>query len=371
MRAVILTVGLFCASSALAADIRRGNVLTVPADEIVHDDLYLAGSEIHVLGTVDGDLVVAGSAIVVSGVVNGDVIAAGSALRISGDVLGSVRAAGADVIVDGEVAEDVIAAGSKVSLPMRASVGRDLVLGASEARVEGGVGRGVRATASTLVLGSQVGGDVEARASDLEVLPGTRIGGNLSYSAGDVVMNDGAVVQGETLRSEERPAGRGVGWAVANWLRALVGMLVAGLLFVALFPDFVRNSEKALRERPLPSLVAGLVVLFGLPLVAVLVGIVGAVVGGWWIGLVALAILALASLAGVFVAGVTLGRWLLERVGRPSAQLGWGLLAGLVLLLLVAAVPYVGGLVLLAALLFGLGALALAGVDRRRHAFTA
>ena len=78
MRASLLAVGLLAATPALAADIRQGTVLTVPAGEVVRDDLYLAGSEIHVLGTVDGDLVVAGSAIVVSGVVNGDVIAAGS-----------------------------------------------------------------------------------------------------------------------------------------------------------------------------------------------------------------------------------------------------------------------------------------------------
>lgn len=368
MRAAWLAMGLLHASSAMAADIRQGNVLTVPADEIVRDDLYLVGNEIHVLGTVDGDLIAAGSAVIVSGVVNGDVIAAGSALRIGGAVLGSVRAAGADVIVDGEVAEDVIVAGNELSVPMRGSIGRDLVLAASQGRVEGRVGRRVDAAAGTLVLSSQVGGDVEADVGELHLEPGARVAGDVRYAAREVETAEGAVIGGQMVRTEEPDTGRRVGWAIAAWLRALVGMLVAGLLFVALFPRFTREAEAALRQRPLASLAAGLVVMVGLPLAAVLVGVLGAIVGGWWIGLVALGVLAVASLAGVFVAGVTLGRWLLERVGRPSAQLGWGLVAGLVLLLLVSAVPFAGAVVMFAALLFGLGALALAGVEGRRQA---
>lgn len=368
MRASLLVVGLLAATPALAADIRQGGVLTIPAGEVVSDDLYLAGSEIHVLGTVDGDLVVAGSAVVVSGVVNGDVIVAGNSIHVGGDVLGSVRAAGADVLVDGEVAQDVLVAGSEVRVPMRGTIGRDLVLTAREAVVEGHVGRRVRASAATFVLGSQVGGDVEARAGRLRVAPGARVEGDLRYGAREVTIDDAARVHGQTVRTEGPEARGGVGLAIVSWLRALVGMLVAGLLFVALFPQLARRAEHALRERPLPSLAAGLVLMVGLPLAAVLIGVVGAFVGGWWIGLVALAALGLASLAGVFVAGVTLGRWLLERVGRPARRLGWGLAAGLVLLLLVGAIPVVGGLAVLAALLFGLGALALAGVDVRRQA---
>ena len=122
---------------------------------------------------------------------------------------------------------------------------------------------------------------------------------------------------------------------------------------------------EALVHRPWVSLGVGVGVLIGLPLLAVLLFILGSLVGGWWLGLVALAAYAVLLAVGVPVAAVGVGGAILRVFGRP-VHVALALFVGLVVLLLVALVPILGAIVILLALLFGLGASTLAIVRGRR-----
>lgn len=363
-----LTVG----PGAHAAEFLRGERVVIGAEQVIHDDLYIAGNTVEVLGTIDGDLVVAARQARLSGVVTGDVLAAAGELVLEGDVVGSVRGAAGTLIVTAEIAEDAVLAGGQVRVPVQARVGRDLVVTAGEGQIEGTVGEDASLNGNDIALRSQIGGDVQVRAASLTIADGARIGGDLRYGSEEARIGSNAVIRGEVSRDESW-TGRGGGalWGVWTWLRALIGLFLAGIALVLVFPGFTGRAEEALRGRPLGSLVAGLVTLVGAPLVAILLFVIGAFVGGWWLGLVALALLGMAVVAGVLLSGVTVGHLLLGRLGRPSAHPIWALLLGLALLLLVGAVPVLGGLVMLVATVFGLGALALAGLGGLRGAHAA
>lgn len=370
-QAALVALALGAAPAAHGAELISGQTVVIGPEDVVHDDLYVAANRVEILGTVDGDLVLLAGEARVAGVVTGDILAAAGDLAVTGDVVGSVRAAGGTLVLTAEIAEDAVLAGGDVVLPMQGRVGRDLVLAAGDASVEGIVGNDVIAAARALHLESQVGRDVVARTDELVVGDGARIGGDLRYAADEEVgLADRAIVRGELVRigAAEPGFAERLLWGLLGWVRALLGLFVAGLLLVAIFPGFTARAETALTTRPWASLAAGLLAVVGVPLVAVLVLFAGGLVGGWWLGLVALAILVLAMLGGVLVAGVTVGHWLLAKVGRPSAHAAWALLAGLVLLLLVGAVPILGGIVVLAATLLGLGAMAIAGISADRAA---
>jgi len=87
-------------------------------------------------------------------------------------------------------------------------------------------------------------------------------------------------------------------------------------------------------------------------------------------GPVLLAVLLLAGLAllplGYAIVGLYLGHLVLQRAGRADQADAWHLLIGLVLLGLVSIVPLAGSIILLAVLLFGLGALVIALVATYR-----
>ena len=175
-------------------------------------------------------------------------------------------------------------------------------------------------------------------------------------------MEPGAIVRGTTTRLEAEaapaapsPAAQ-LGERALDWFRTLVGLAAFGLVLVLLFPSFMQRSTEALVQAPWASLGLGFALLVGVPVAAVLLFVAGLLVGGWWLGLLALALYFLMLPIGCAIVGLFVGRLVMQRAGRPGVASGWSLLASLALLGVVSLVPIAGGIAILAALTFGLGA---------------
>ena len=97
-----------------------------------------------------------------------------------------------------------------------------------------------------------------------------------------------------------------------------------------------------------------------MPIVAIIAFVIGLIVGGWWLALAALALYAIALAVGYVLAGYFVGSRGVALAFRQQVHPLLSLLAGLVVLTLVALIPFLGGLVTLVAGVFGLGALTLA-----------
>ncbi len=123
---------------------------------------------------------------------------------------------------------------------------------------------------------------------------------------------------------------------------------------------------RTIGSAPWQSLGLGALLLIGVPIVAVIVLIVGLLIGGWWLALIALVLYGMVLVLGYIVAGLRLGRWVLAWIGRPEAHLILALLVGLALLTLLGLLPYIGFVVALLAVLFGMGALVWALVRTRQ-----
>jgi hypothetical protein len=370
LRAGLLAVALVAAcmpAGALAAEVRQGDTVTLGPEEVLGEDLYVFGGTVLIQGTVRGDVVSTARRLEIAGTVEGDVLSLSGELRISGQVRGSVRSAAGTLVVAGQVGEDAVLAGGRVRLEPGARVGRDVFLAANEAALLGAVGGEVQAAAEELTLGAPVSGNVRAEVGTLTLTDAAHIGGSLRYrSARDSQLAPGATVAGPVERLSPHPGREGPFVYLIGWLRSLVGLFALGLLLVLLMPDFARRVPVTLHQAPWRSLGWGAAVLVGTPVLAALLILVGVLLGGWWIGLIALG-LYLVALALCFpVVGLFLGRWLLDRFGKAGTPLGVALLLGLALLTLVGRVPVLGALIVLATVLFGLGALVLTMARSRR-----
>lgn len=363
----LLMLGALMPGLALAAEFRRGDMVQVGPQEVIDEDLYAFGRVVNIQGTVRGDLIAAGEQVDISGTVEGDVMSASARSRISSQVRGSLRAASSELLVSGPVGEDAILAAGNLQLTPRARVGKDLYLASGDARVNAPVTGELRAAAGTLTLSAPVGQDMRAEVDTLRLNEGARIGGNLSYrSKRDAQMAPGVVAGTVERFGPERAQARGPFLGLYFWARSLIGLFALGLLLVLLSPNFARRAPAMLRQQPLPSLGWGAALFVGIPITAAFVFLVGLLLGGWWIGLFILALYALAIALCFPVVGMLIGRWLLERFHKTGAHLVVALLVGLVLLTLVGLVPVLGGLVALATILFGLGALLLTVVRSRQ-----
>jgi hypothetical protein len=170
----------------------------------------------------------------------------------------------------------------------------------------------------------------------------------------------------------------------------LVTLLLVGLLIIWVAPSWTEKATGALRAKPLPSLgwgvvsiaafaLALLVILIVTIIVTVVLGVItlGGLAGTTaWTGTLIMALLVFFfSIAVTYVTKVVVsllgGRLILTRL-KPDWAEGriWPLVVGVVLLIIITAIPILGWLVNLAVVLLGLGALWLLGRDvyRQRRA---
>jgi cytoskeletal protein CcmA (bactofilin family) len=203
-------------------------------------------------------------------------------------------------------------------------------------------------------ISGEVTGDVTVFAKRAVIESGARIGGDLRYGDEEPEIASGAQIDGEVSKEDwsDFPT---VGWlgALALWLAITLSSLALGLLLLLIAPRAADAAYRQTRENPWASAAAGLAIFAALPILAVLalVTLVGLPLG---IGLL-LALLPLAAIAYVTTLWVV-GRLVLKPPrGRVASFLvGWAIFRALAL------IPVLGIIVWFAAVVFGLGVLALA-----------
>jgi hypothetical protein len=353
---------------ASAADLRQGSDVTVGQTETVNDDIYAGAGTISINGTVNGNVIAGGGTITVSGNITRDLIVGGGTVNVTGHVGGSIIAAGGNLTLNGPVEHDIVVTGGMIDIGSGATIGRDLVVAGGSATVSAPIARRVQMSSGNLTLKNRVGGDVRGRVDHLK-LDGAQIGGNLDYTSNNSVeLVNGGRVAGTTTRHTPTDRGGDAGNAFLGWLRELIGLLALGLLLIFLLPGLAVRSIDTLRAQPWPSLGIGAGILVITPIVALIVFVIGLLIGGWWLGLLLVPLWILALAIGYVVSGFLMGRLLFARLGWGGYHDALALLGGLFVLTVVGLIPVVGWLVGLAALVLGAGALALTVSRRMRGA---
>jgi len=348
---------LLVTAPGLAFVSRGGDVVTV--SEEVRDDLYVAGGTVTVRGPVDGDVAAAGGTVLLEGPTSGGVLATGGTVWIRGQIGRGVRAAGGTVGVKTSVGTDAVLAGGLVTLERGARVGRDVVAAGGTVHLLGEVGRRVRVAGGTVFIGGPVGGDVEVDADRVVVLPEARIAGRLRYrSAQPAEVRPGARIEGGIVREAvARPPevlpGRG-GFPWVRWTLEALWLLVLGFVVQAVLPQASAHiAEEVWRAGR--NLLVGFVLLVAVPVAALLLLLT---VVGIPLGLLALGLYAATLYLGQVFTGRRIGEELLRRALRTSTVSPYAATAvGVLGLVVLFALPWVGWIVRLGAVLLGFGAI--------------
>ncbi|MGB3632527.1 MAG: hypothetical protein WA982_00650 [Rubrobacteraceae bacterium] len=409
---VALLAALLFASSAGAIETRSGDDVVIGSDEVVEDDLYAGADNVTVDGTVKGDLVAGGGTIRINGTVEGDLIAAGQTVIVNGKVEDDARIAGQALVIgeDARIADDLISAAYSLEGKPGSTVGGELIYGGYQALLAGTVDQNVRGGMGALELDGNVGGNVnvgvggangeptgaqfapnpEVTLPDVEpgltLTDSARVGGNLNYESstrGDIA--SGAEIAGNVNYQEvaadeaAEPGPTGATAVLLDSARRFVTLLLIGLLLVWVTPGLVRGAADVLRDRPLISLgwgaldfvvfgVAALLVLLATVLLALGFGLV--TLGGLAAAIIGLGTLAEVVLAVVFAIAIGFLAPVIVSFLGGRMLLGWALpdraedrvlplVAGLILYVLLRAIPILGILVAIAVALIGLGALSI------------
>lgn len=366
---ILLILVLGSPEFAVALDLRRDVDTQIDAGETISETLVCTGEIIAIEGTIDGDLIVAAERFTLRGTVTGNLYVFAGEIEIDGLIEGSVLAVAERITLSGRVDGGVALAGDRVTIMDGARLARDVMVFGEGVRLAGHVARDVTFAGDWIevradiardlhVLGAhrvalldraRIGGDVRGqlmgRNAEVEVAPGSEVGGEIKVSTKSMLHD-------HYLAHYKNP-----GFYLIVLIGA-AGAFVFGLLIYLLDPRLFDADPPDARGF-VRSLGVGFAVLLSSPVAIVLVGLT---VVGIPVAILGLFFLITAVYTSfVLVAGL-LGRAVLAPSEPGIASFAPSLLVGVLILSAVAALPFVGPAIRILAILFGLGCL----LDRAR-----
>lgn len=358
MSALLLALAL--PQPAGAAEVRRGQSISVPAGETVHNDLIAAGASVRIEGTVEGDVIAFTRDLTVTGHVTGDVIAFTQEALIDGTVDGNVRVFSRGVILQGNVGKNVSAFGSSVDTISKSNVGGGMIVLAGETDFDGKIQRDLLGMVGRTDLDGLIGGQAWIRGGSLTVASSAEIRGPATFEGREQpVVQAGAKLASpiriEILQEMQRNR-RSTARIVIRAIFGYGGALVVGILLLIAFPGFFRAVLRETGSIGLPIGIGALALIAAVFLLVLGVLLLFVGVGAGVAGLLAYAPI-------LYVAQVFVGAWLGNKImGEPPAVTSAviaRMAVGLLILRIAEFVPVLGGLVLLAVFLWGTGAVLL------------
>ena len=361
--------GLLLLAFPVRAETRAAPTVVIGPNEVVHGDLYAGASTVRVEGIVEGDLVTSAGTVEIPGRVMGDVLAAAGTVRVSGLIDGSLRALGGQLELSGRVGEDVLAGGGTFTAESSGAIGRDLMVSAGEVKLRAPVSGDVSLTAGNVVLGGAIAGSTKLTVQTLQVEGPAQLG-PLEYRSAKaaIIAPEATVGAVSRIEPDTQQPGAVVFGFLLSWVRGFFAFSLLGLLLAVISPRFARAVPEVLRQTPWHSLGWGALVLLATPFVTFALFLAGLLLGGWWLGLIAGGLAMTAVAISFPVVGFRLGQLLVARTSMSSAKRLGALLVGVATLTLALRIPLLGAAVALAVVLFGLGAIVLAGVQLRKGA---
>jgi cytoskeletal protein CcmA (bactofilin family) len=357
-------LGLLCCLVALSAGttVRAEDEGTVERD--FGSDRFAAGGTLLIKLAVDGDLIAAGGRLDVNTTVGGDALLAGGNVITNKKISQNLYAAGGRLQINDAIGRNARVAGGQIEFSPNSDIAGNLSAVGGQITLNGKVKGLVQAAGGRVKIDSSIGGDVRVTAGQLELGPNARIAGKLLYASREPLKRDPAAqVQGEMKTFEpaggwpvpenvEHNMGRRGGW---TWT---IGLLIVALAFTLLLPDFHVSLADQQRSDVAKRFLVGFITLVCVPAAALLFLIT---IIGVPLGLLTMLLYFLLLVLGYVSTGITVGQWGRQRIKPDSINSTvWNVgsaVIGVLLVSLLARIPWLGGWVALAALLFGLGAL--------------
>jgi cytoskeletal protein CcmA (bactofilin family) len=349
--------------------------LTIRPGETHKGNIVRFAPSVAIEGTLDGDLWTTASTVRISGVVTGDVFAGGSSVDLTGKVEKSFRAAAGSIVVDGTVEGNVLVVGGNLVLGSKAHVVGSVTAYTGEFTHHGVVDGSLTFTGGTARIGGKVLDDATLTADAIQIEPGARVEGDITYSTrkpmddeltaitgGDVTYDEAHVLEKKEKKKQEhklRPTKFGVG----VWIAFFTASFLFGCALLAVFKEHEPKVTLAIRTDALRCTGIGFVSI--LVTIAVCLSLI-LLITIPFIVIYLIAYLVAFYLAKVPVA-IWLGRFVLEKVNRPSGPY-MALFVGLIVLYLVFMIPFcfLGAVVQFFTALLGLGAMTMTYLAHRQ-----
>jgi cytoskeletal protein CcmA (bactofilin family) len=337
----------------------KNQSLDVKKDEVLKKDLFFAGAQLRIDGTVDGDVYTLAQDVDVTGHVTGDIICIARSVRISGQIDGNIRCVTNNVAISGTVEKNVTSMNEDFHLDSNGKVGHNLLTMGQIVNVDGKVGRDVFAMFETGIISASIGGNLKARGHALTISSGAQIDGQAKFEGenpADVASGAKLAFPLEYTKLEHKSQeDRGsVGYYIWRVIWAGAWILL-GLVLTSLMPTFAREAVES-AERYGAALGLGILVFFGAAIAAFIACIT---IVGLLVGVSSLFLWLVCLFSSYVVVGAVVGRWILGKANDLWPAIG-RMALGVLIVVVVTGIPHIGGWIKFGVWVWGMGAIALA-----------
>ena len=338
--------------SVSAATIKTNETLFISED--INDDLYAAGGELYVSSKIVGDAALFGSIVKVEQDVSEDLLLFGSQVDVNGNIGDDARIIGSQINIDSQIGGDLIALGSQINIKKGSVINKDLILLGAMMDINANVNGDARLVGGIITINGPIQGDVKIDADTLRFGEGGVIRGNLEY-VGEKPSFDESKVEGEITQSTDVPLNfKTKGQVAFGKIYFFLTLFVTGIFFMILAHNFTNRTTETIVNKSWLSLGIGILALIVVPIISIILLFT---IVALPIGLFALMLWGFGIYFSLVFGAILTGKLIF---GKSKINTFVALFLGALIFTLLTWIPVLGGIIIFAAILLGMGSMTLA-----------
>ena len=354
---VICAAVLLMAPALVSADtvIRTGETVSIDSDQRVDGDFYSAASILNLSGEVTEDMSAVGGKITLNGNVGKDALLLGGSVDVHGSVGDDLRIVGGDVILAEPVTGDVFVIARSITILDTASIGGDLIVYGADVEISGSVGGDILGNVQSLRLDAPVKGAIDVTAIQFTVGDRADVKGTVRYvSAQTLARSPNAKISGEITRNDPVVDETNLPGAKAVLIPVLM-VLFSALVWYLIARKLLTSIVDRALVRGIRPVATGFITFFAAPVIIVILTIS---VLGTLVGITAFAAYLFAVLLAIVSSAAVLGQLIIKLYKKELSPLSpLTLCIGVAAMTLLAVIPAIGPIALVALFMITLGAL--------------
>jgi hypothetical protein len=274
---------------------------------------------------------------------------------------------GNNVNVIGKVGKNVSFFGDTVRIDAKGSVDGSAMMFGSDMNIEGQLGRDLLFMGDRVTVIGKVGGSIDEKGASLEIGSGAQVDGAVRFEGEhEAVVSSGAKLASPVQFTQHVHKREDIGHTSVFWTAVLaIAFALYGMVLFLVTPSFARESVHS-AENIGASLGLGLLVFCGVFIGAL---IAMATMVGLFVGFSTLFVWLIAVYAAQPIVGTLLGQWILGRSNETWPLIG-RMMIGILIIRTATLLPH-GWILKLGVTFWGLGAIALALYRRFQPAVAA
>ena len=313
-------------------------------------DLFQAGDKVSIEDKLDGTAFIAGNEIKINNTIDGIGFVAGNKLTFNANQEYLVGA-GNEITIDKDIKKDLFLAANDIKI--NGNVLRDAYLAANTITINGNLNRDNYIYANQVTLKGTFNGNITIYATNINI-EGAKISGTLKYNKDAIVdgINDTIKTKTYSVNPNKITFKEYIYNIVSKYVHITILALVLVYICEKLFKKSLKQTDDLTVKKTAILCGKGFLILIGAPMIALMlfmtgifssVGVIGGIVYG-----------VLVYIANIFTA-YTVANKLDKKYFKKNMNSYILMIVGLFIIYVLSYIPYIGGIVSLLSLLFGLG----------------